>query len=264
MRFTPALLAVLSVAAAVPARAQIERPRLGFVLDSLGHLRPVMGDPASATLGDPARDPAGVPAISLACSSKLCLVKTDAEVFAFIPDRPEVTQSVAAPPGPALIAPDNSTAVMRSAWIYFQAAGQLARWHDGILDFTNFVAGGALLALRATAGGFDCAVAREGGAWIEHYSASDGSIAIVDSLDTIDSLGAAVVMLLDDGMLMSSTDSVLLRRPDGQRITFPLAGPKEFHAAGNGYVEIAGPDGLWILRTDPGREELFLLPGAAE
>jgi len=229
-------------------------------------------------------DPAGVLAISFACSSKLCLVKTDAAVVAFIPDRPDVTQSVAASPafvapcatcaGPALIALDDFGSAPLGAWIYFEATGRLARWHDGILDLTDFVADGAILSLRATAGGFDYAVARDRGVWIKHYSASDGSIVIVDSaavdpviIDSviIDSRTAAqAVMLFDGGMLLSSMDNVVLRRPDGQEIMFPLAGPKEFHAAGSGYVEIAVPDGLWLLRTDSSREQLFLLPGAAE
>ena len=266
MKFVFVFFTALFVGA-LPARAQIERPLLGFVLDSHGALRPATGEPASATLGDPVDgNPAGSPAISFACSSKLCLVKTDGALVAFVPDRPAARQSVAAPGGVALIALDDpaNSAAARGAWIYFQAAGQLARWQDGILDFADFVADGAMLSLRAAAGGFDYAVARDDGAWIEHYSASDGSVVIVDSA-IIDSPGAAPAgMLFDGGILLSSTDKILLRRPDGGEMTFHLAGPKEFQGAGSGYVEIAAPDGLWLLRTHPGREQLVLLPGAGE
>ncbi|HEV2202563.1 MAG TPA: hypothetical protein VGR73_22320 [Bryobacteraceae bacterium] len=279
MKFAFAFLAGLFVVA-LPAAAQIERPRLGYVLDSRGDLRPVMGEPASAALGDPV----GVVAISFACSLKLCLAKTDAAVVAFIPDRRGRQQGVAASPafvtpcatcaGPALIALDDpaSTTGVPGAWIYFQTAHQLARWHEGILDAIDFAPGGVVLSLRATTGGFDYAVARgrvgrkAGVVWIEHYSASDGRITvIVDSAAVLDSPGATrAVMLFDGGILLAARDHVILRRPDGREMTFPLAGPKRFQAAGNGYVEIAVPNGLWLLRTDPGREQLVLLPGVHE
>jgi hypothetical protein len=258
MRLVVALVALFSVAA-LPVRAQIERPRLGFVLDSSGALRPVLGEASSATLGDPLRDPAGGPALSFACSSQLCLIKTDAAVVAFRPDRPDAAPSVAAPPGPALIALDD-----RGAWIYFQAGGQLAWWHDGLLDFADFAGDGALLSLRATVGGFDYTVARDGGTWTEHYSSSDGAIAVVDWAAVNSTSAAPAAMLFDGGILLSSMDHVTLRRPDGREMAYPLAGDKKFHAAGNGYIEIVAPGSSWILRTDFGREQLFLLPGMPE
>jgi hypothetical protein len=69
------------------------------------------------------------------------------------------------------------------------------------------------------------------------------------------------VMLLDNGILFSSSDQVTLLRPNGQELAFPLAGAKTFMAAGDSYVEIIASGGMWILRTDPGKEQLSLLPG---
>ena len=278
MRIACAFLVMLFFGV-LPAGAQIARPQLGYVLDSGGALRPVFGVAAAAALGDPALDNA----ISFACSAKICLAETGAALISFTPGVANGGQSVpvsstavtlcATCAGRAVIAVDNF-ATGGSAWIYFQASHQLARWHDGVLtalDFapSDFASGGEILSLRATADGFDYAIVRDRlgpdsvNVWIGHYSASDGSVTVLDSV-AIDPDGAApAVMLLDGGILLSSMDNVVLRRPDGRQLTFPVAGARAFHAAGKGYVEIAASDGLWILRTEAGREQLSMLPGAS-
>jgi len=244
------------------------------MLDSGGLLRPVFGIAASATLGYPAGYPALASTASFACSSTLCLAKTDVAVVAFVPSAPGNGQSVAvstplppsvtscACPGPALIALDPVGVADGGAWIYFQALRRLTRWQNGVLNVIDFAPGGEVLSLRATTDGFDYAIVRDSfgrratTVWIEHYSASDASVAVVDSMDAI-----GPVMLLDQGILLSSSDQVTLRRPNGQELAFPLAGAKTFMAAGDSYVEIIASGGMWILRTDPGKEQLSLLPG---
>jgi hypothetical protein len=252
---------------ALPAGAQIARPQLGYVVDTSGVLRPVFGVAAAATLGDAALENT----ISFACSAHICMAKTDAALISFAPgvsgSGPSSRQSVAAPPGPTILAIGGG-----GAWIYFQASQQVARWHDGVLDAPlgdfapgDFASGAEILSLRATADGFDYAITRDrsgshaGNIWIEHYSASDGSIVTIDSLTP-----ASAVMLVDGGVLMSLPDQLVLRRSDGQQLTFPLVGAKTFHAAGKGYVEIVAPSGLWVLRTDAGHEQLSMLPGDSQ
>ena len=273
MRLAFAIFGAL-FALALPAAAQIERPRLGFMLDSRGSLRPVTGEAAAATLGDPAGDPAGGVAITFACTAKLCLAKKDRTLVDFVPDRPQASRVSAVPEGAALIAIDHpaSPAAAPGAWIYFQAVQRLARWHDGVLDFADFAPNGVVLSLRAADGGFDYAIARRRAVWIEHYSVRDRSTMVLDSAGA-----GPPVMLIDGGILLAPSnrararhadqvvlDEVVLRRPDGHELTFPLAGPTKFQAAGDGYVEITARDGLWILRTNPGHEQLFLLPGTPE
>lgn len=283
VRLTSAFSVTLFFAAS-PVRAQIARPQLGYMLDLGGALRPMFGVAGAATLGDPAVGSA----ISFACSARFCLAKTDTALIGFAPGVAGGGQSVPVSSsfaalcdtcaGPAIIALDEP-AGSGDAWIYFQASQQLARWQDGVLkvldsmpgDFTN---GGEILSLRAAAGGFDYAIARRGlgrGAiapetatvWIEHYSTSDGSVAVIDSLDVLISGDAPAVLLLDGGVLMSLPDQLVLRRADGQALTFPLAGASAFYAAADGYVEIAASGGRWILRTDAGREQLAMLPGTS-
>jgi len=246
----------------LPVEAQIARPQIGYVVDSSGSLRPVLGIAAAATLGTAALENT----TSFACSAKLCLVKTDAALISFAQGASSV-QNVPVAPGPAIIALDEREG---GGWIYFQASRQLARWHDGVLDpplDVNLTADGEILSLRATADGFDYAVVRnrfEHEAMrvsIGHYSLRDGSTAVIDSLDSPDLHAVPAVMLLDSGVLISTPDQLVLKRPDGQQLTFPLLGAQAFFAAGKGYVEIGASTGLWILRTDAGREQLSMLPG---
>ena len=267
-------IASLSLAA-VPMTGQIVRPQLGYVMDSGGGLRPVIGVAAAASLGDSALDNA----VSFACSAKLCLAKTDAALIPFAPANAagaltapaESTPSLA---GPALIAIDDQAG--GRAWIYFTQWRQAALWRNGTLTMIDFDPGGSVLSLRAAADGFDYAVARypsqgkfrrrAAPVWIEHYSASDGSITVVAPAATgatfADPFAVTGVMLLEGGVLWGTSGELILTRPDGDRVEFPLPGARAFFNAGKGYLEVVAAEGLWILRTDPGSEQLALLPGA--
>ena len=262
MRQACAWLAIVAWAA-VPGAAQIARPQLGYVLDSDGALRPVMGIAAAAALGDPAAENVS----SFACSAKFCLVKTDAALAGFFPGA-ATAQTVAAPAGPALIAIDRSES--GAAWVYFPSTQQMVRWQEGVLASVDFAPDGQILSVRAARGGFDYAVARDpaqisaANTWMEHFSASDGSVTVIGpaiSDAAEDASHVPALMLADGGVLAALADQIVLIRGDGQELSFPLAGARAFYASGKGYVEVIAPSGMWILRTDPGQEELSMLPG---
>jgi hypothetical protein len=272
---------MLAALAPLPIAAQIARPQLGTVLDAGGSLRPVIGVAAAASLGDSALDHV----ISFACSARLCLAKTDAALIPFAPANAAAAQTsggdgTPAPPGPALIAMDDRAAggdpTQVRAWVYFTESQQAALWQNGALTIIDFAPGGDVLALRAASDGFDYAIARNasnlrrrvGVPWIEHYSASDGSITVTGAIaagaPSADPLAVTAVMLFHGGVLAATSDRLTLTRPDGQQMTFPLAGARAFFQAAKGTVEIVAAEGLWILRTDPGSEQLALLPGAPQ
>jgi hypothetical protein len=253
--------------AALPIAAQIARPQLGYALDSGGALRPVIGVAAAASWGDAALDHAS----SFACSAKLCLAKSEAGLISFAPGiQPVITP---APAGPALIAIEDRADA--HAWIYFTESRQFALWQDGALEMLDYSPYGEILSIRAASGGFDYVIARRTtssnfrrgavGAAIEHYSTSDGSITVVGPAIAGSAYprmpSATSVMLIDGGVLAASSDELVLMRPDGQQTTFPLLGAQAFYSAGKGTVEIVAAEGLWILQTDPGREQLSMLPG---
>jgi len=294
----------------VAAMAQIERPRLGWMLDGDSALRPVYGIAASATLGDAAGDPAGNAAgqsvIAFACSSLRCVVKSDGVIAAYDPAS-EAGEALGgafnvanAPEGPALIALDGA-----GAFLYFPQTGQMARWNlkqwntksqaanqgSPALEYFDFSPAGDVLALRTTleyteATGFDYAVRRDDGVWIEHFSRTDGSVTVLRAIYAganagseaeIDAVSDAVsdagpgqpqpvraVALLDDGYVAASDGAIAIVRSDGTRREFAVPAVNEFYAMSTDYVEAVTDNGNWVVCVTAGRESANLLPGVSQ
>lgn len=217
------------------AQSGLDRPALGTMLDANGATRTVYGVAGSMTLGD--ADVVGV--LSMACSRKLCLAKTDTSILAF-------GEAIDAPPGPALFALDGDR-----AWLYFPESKQLSRWHDRQLDFVDSGIDGEILSLRVMRGTLEFAVRRDDGTWIVR-----GGDEIVDSLP--DATGP--VMLLKEALVYAGADSVTVRRSDGTEMRFDVAAADAFLALGEGYVQIRSANANYVLRVEAGREKIFLLP----
>jgi hypothetical protein len=210
--------------ASVCASAQIEQPRIGMRLDANGSVRPVLGIAGSATLGDPVWS--GV--LSMACSAKLCLAKTETALVS------SSGESVDTPPGAALIAIKDD-----SAYVYFLETRQFMRWHDGRLDPLDFSPEGDVVSLQATADGFT-------------YAVHD------------DATNAAAVLLIDGGRLEASADQVRVLRADGSERDFAISGVQGFVRMSDSYVELITANGMWALCIEPDKEQLFLLPGVSQ
>ena len=144
----PSLILLLWALASAYAQTGLDRPQMGVMLDSSGAARAVDGVLGSILLGDTL----ATGALSIASSRRLWLVKTDSAILSSI-------GSVPAPPGPALFALDGATAL-----VYFPASNQLARWHEGQLDFLDAGIPDEVLApIRAGSGStLDAAVRRDG------------------------------------------------------------------------------------------------------
>jgi len=232
------LLSVMSAC----AWAQIEVPQIGIMLDVNGRARPVSGAPAAAVVGTPWFDGT---VISLACSAEGCVAKTESAVFT------PAGVVVDAPPGAAIIALDASSP--GAAYVYFVESGTLARWTGSQLVAMNFAPEGDVLSLRAVAGGFEYAAERDGEVWIGSKS-----------------LGAAnSVLLLDGGgMLLASGGQVRLLRADGTELDFAVTGGSDFVGGfirmSDRYVQVITDAGMWALDTEPGHEQIFLLPGVSD
>ncbi len=220
------------------AWGQLNRPALGLMLDSSGAAHPVFGLPGGISLGDPA----GTGVLSSACSATLCLMKTDAAIIV-------QGQTTSAPPGRALFAFDPT-----GAYIYFPEAKQLAHWQNGQLGSVHFDVAGEVLSIRASAGILEFAVRRDGSIWIVR----SGNI-VAEGLPR----DAQDVILLDAAILVSTSENIVLRRPDASSMQFPLAHAKSFSSLGAGYVQIRAEGSTYSLRVDAGHEQLFLLPEPA-
>lgn len=225
-------LALLLVVSAF-AFAQIERPQIGVMLDENGDARAVLGAAESATASDPLWS--GV--LSLACSAQVCFAKTQTALLS------STGETMDAPAGPAILAIDGA-----AVYVYFTETRQLARWHDGQLDPLDFSPDGEVLALRATAGGFEYAARRADGVWAGDRYLGD----------------AATVQLLENGsVLLASADRVRLLRSDGTEADFAVAGVRSLIRIGDVYVQLVTSNGMWALAVEPGRERVFLLPGGS-
>ncbi len=148
-----------------------------------------------------------------------------------------------APAGPAIFGPP---------YVYFPATRILVRWRDSQLEPVNFEPGGEVLALRATAGGFDYAVRRDGEVWIEHYSVADESHAVAGWIGP-----ANAVLLLEFGVLIATDHEVHLNQA-----VFDLEGVTEFLRMGDSAVEAVTANRRWVIDLEAKRA--FLLPGIPE
>jgi hypothetical protein len=71
-------------------------------------------------------------------------------------------------------------------------------------------------------------------------------------------------MPLEDGTITATSDHIALVRQDGSELDFGVANVRQFFAMGKGYVQAVSDAGMWIVRVEPGLEQIFLLPGISE
>jgi hypothetical protein len=170
----------------------------------------------------------------------LCLAKTDSAIIS-------PAGEIDAPPGPAIFGLDGDDAV-----VFFPEPNTFARWHDHTMDPLSWAVDGEVLSIRLSGGEAEIAVRRDGSIWIVH---SDGSV--VDWIaDT-----SGPVLILTQGVLLATSSELVFRRPDRSEVRFELADAESLTAMGPHYAGIRTGDAVYALRTDPGRESLFLLPG---
>jgi hypothetical protein len=240
------VLGIVFYAGCAFAQSGIEVPAIGAIVDSTGALRPVQGVAGNFWLG-----PAKVPGVlSAACSGRLCLVKTDSKILS-------PSGETDAPPGPAIFDIEGDEALL-----FFPQQHKFARWHADTLDALDWAVDGEVLAVLLRGREPEIAVRRDGQVWIVRPDDS--------ALDSI--AGAAgPVLLLPDGVLFATSDGVVLRNRNATDVRFELTGVEAIGAMGFHYAAIhvghvgnvGGPgDAIYALRTDPGREGLFLLPGS--
>jgi hypothetical protein len=223
------------LALAATAFAQIQQPQLGLMLARDGSARPVYGVTSSVTLGNPITT--GV--LSSGCSKLVCLMKTDSSIVSS-------TGVAAAPRGRALFSFDGN-----SALVYFPATRQLKRWNADQLTQVDFSVAGEILSVGQTT----FAIRNTTGTWIV---APDNTV--------LQSLHQATgpVLLLDTGVLFATPTELLLRRPDGSELQFPIDKVESLSWLGQNYVQARTRGANYAVRIDPGHERMFLLPEQAQ
>ena len=215
---------VLPIFVAVCAWSQsgIDVPAIGAIVDSSGSLRAVQGVAGNFLLGPELA--AGV--LSAACSEQLCLAKTDSKIVS-------ATGEADAPSGPAVFGLDRNTAV-----IYFPQSQTFARWRDNSLEFLNWTVDDDVLSIRTRDTKVEIALRRD---WAAETNGP--------------------VLLLPQGVLFGTGHELVLRQRDAMELRFELTGAETITSMGPHYAAVRAGDVTYVLRLDPGQEQLFLLPG---
>jgi hypothetical protein len=220
------------------AQSGVQRPQIGKMLDANGAVRTVYGIAASVTLGD--AEIARV--LSSACSSTLCLAKTEAGIVS-------ASGTAPAPPGPAMFAFDGST-----AYVWFPQSREFGVWQNGALaaplPSPDSNGGDDVLSIGVNAGSVQFAVRRSTGIWIVNQ---DGSVA--GALPR----AAGAVMLIPGGAVYATRTGIAIHD-----LEIPLEGVTAFSWMSASYLEVRASGAIYALRIDPGRETLFQLPGASQ
>ena len=214
------------------AQSGIEVPGIGVIVDSSRGLRPVQGVAGSFLLG-----PASMPGVlSAACSEQMCLAKTDSKILS-------ATGETDARTGPAIFGFSGDDAI-----VFFPEVHTFARWHADTLDPLDWTLDGEVLSVSAT----EIAVRKDGEVSIIR---PDGFV--VDSIPD----ASGPVLLLPVGVVFATKDEIVLRQ-DQSEVRFELAGAESIAAMGPHYAAIRAGGAIYALRTDPGREGLYRLPGS--
>ena len=136
------------------------------------------------------------------------------------------------------------------AIVFFPEPRTFARWHSNTLEALDWKVDGEVLSIR----GSEIAIRRDGSVWMVR---TDGGV-----IDRIaDTTGP--VLLLAEGVLFATPEELVLRHRDASELRFALTGAESITAMGPHYAAIHTRDAIYALRTEPGRESLFLLPGNA-
>ncbi|MCE5307940.1 MAG: hypothetical protein LLG20_09865 [Acidobacteriales bacterium] len=258
------LFQLLFGATIVAAQAPLDRPRIGYLADRGGALRPLYGTAANFILGEPLSD--GV--VSCASSNTSALVKTRDEVILIVANG-EAINRWAAPGESALFA---FYAGGAPALVYIPESLQLARMVEDRLETVPVDPerlGGEVAAIAAR-DRFHAlvAVARGDQIWLAGISTENGE---VTGERLLAGVTGRVHLLEDESVLFQENADLVWRANDGNEKRFPLAGEiRSFAPLGAGWVAISvqhdrasGPT-RYGLRLDAGREGIYQLPEAAQ
>ena len=206
------LLSVIAMACLARAQAP-ETPRLGWLRDASGMLRPLQGIAANFVTGQ-ARE-SGV--LSVASSGTWALAKTARELIVFDPAGTE-TGRLAAPEGNALLA---FALNGEPAAAFFPETGLLLLWSGGRFETAGWQPGGDEEVL-AVAGAISFLVRRGDAVWRVDRAVPDGQVTREQALPGV---GAPALLRPDGSVLYADGRALVLRSPEAaeQRVELPGA-----------------------------------------
>jgi len=244
-----------AIAAAQPA---IRPPRMGFVGQADGTLRPVYGVAGSFILGPPV----AAKVISQAFSGSLGLLKTDATLVAF-DGRGQALASMNAAAGPALFAfsPDGVTALA-----CVPSSNTLVEWRGGKFSTVPFPPEPDTVVAIAMPNAFDAAliIDRNGDLWESWLQLGHASVSSQRALAGVTS---PLLALASGDFVYGDAGGIVVRKPDNSEVHVAAHLPAKFslRQMGSDWVQLADLESgrRFAIRISSGHECLFQLPEAA-
>lgn len=238
--------------------AQLVPPRIGLVTDLSGVLRPVLGVSGNFLLGDPM----AASVISAGCSGTFSFVKTDSALS--ILDGANKTD-FPAPPGPALFSFSG-----HAGFVYFASDGTLRKWDGTSMTLVPLGAfEGTVLSLAQPDASHVWLAVRQsdGRIYVALMDSADGSM--LESISLTNS-SASLALLNGQEFLYPNREGFAIHRANGVEIS--LAAPAvnqrsqlRFERFGDNWWSVKVRGGRhFAIRTDAGREQLYLLPENAQ
>jgi hypothetical protein len=258
------LLSLLLGAVIAAAQSPLERPRIGYLVDSGGALRPLYGTAANFILGEALSSGN----ISCASSNRVALVKTPEEVLLAGPEG-DVKRRWVGAAGDALFAFHADGA---PALAFFLESPSLMRVEEDRLETVPLDmerVGGTVVAIAAPDRESALVGVRRGEEiWLLKISTGSGEVLDERLLARV---AGRLHLLGDGGVLYSENGDVVWRAAAGVEKRFPLGAEVVSYAPlGAAWIAIgARHDGAarltrYGLRLDAGREGLYQLPEAAQ
>ncbi|MCW5982479.1 MAG: hypothetical protein KIT09_30615 [Bryobacteraceae bacterium] len=256
--FLSRVLAVPLLAALLCAQSGLRAPRIGYVRDAGGAIRPLLGVRGNFLPGGPLFEGARAAAFSPGGG----VVKTDEEVL-ILDAQQQVSAKLSAPAGDALFALDAGGA---PAAAYFPQAAELYRFAGEELAKVECAAlrpEDPVRAIAANAGGVILlAIERGEQLWMVSLRSKTGAIR---SEVLLPGVSSALALLPGGAIAFADGAEAAVRRRDMSETRFPLAAPiGRLEPIGGEWVHLLSEDGRsWALRVSADSAELYRLPGGA-
>ncbi len=251
-----AVAALAALAGPVLAEPGVALPRVAYVKDPAGRLRPLHGVAGTFLLGAPALS--GVRAFSAWGEEAAAVV--DSRVLFFRNGRP--VRELPAPGGRAVLGLDQQGEP--AAVVFPEAASAAFRTREGWKSLPVRLPEGTILAAATEARGavLVLAVRRPGGLWVIHQLAGRG---LLLRQEWVAPNVSAACLLPGRTLLYAVEDRLVAQGPSGERATVPAGGEvKTLEPAGRGWIQIHFADGRSrIARIGADDIQVFHIPEAA-
>jgi hypothetical protein len=258
----PWIVALFLLSPSVWAQPAIAPPQLGFVEDSAHAVRLAYGLAGNFILGPSIADKI----VSETFSGSIGLLKTDSSLAAF-DSQGKLLATMDAPSGPALFA-FSPSGVM--ALVYVASSNALVEWRGSAftpvsLNYEEVIADDVLAIAYPTPFEASLFVQRNEIVW--KLNLPLGKIGAF-SQSALTGVHAPVLALPSGDLVYSDTGGIVIRRTDASEVhvAAPLPAGFSLQQMNRDWVELSdlNSSARFAIRTTPGREAFYQLPGAGQ